>query len=311
MDLRLLNALALALALGALAGRARAQGAGKPVAPTATGAITQSLAVLGLDALGIDEERVRRLDSLFRIELARLAGRPLPTPRDIALKLKGTKLGDCSGETKCLAAIGKKLGVDLVVSGNVASLGDSYVVNIKVVDSATETELRRISSDPLRGESDELIEPIRVAAYRLLAPDELHGSIAVLADLKGARVELDGKVMGMTPLTAPIRGLELGVHKLRVTSKGYSDFQEEVTVRFQKTSRVVVRLVTPEPKVGDPVVVTRKVPAEPRWYHKPWFYVAVGVGAVVVGGIVGWQLSDDGVIDCTDGAGSPECGGMQ
>jgi hypothetical protein len=265
--------------------------------------------VLGLDALGIEIERVQRLESLFRIELARLVGAPLPSLRDIEAKLKGTKLAECSGETKCLAAIGKRLGVDLVVSGNVASLGDSYVVNIKVVDAGTESELRRIQSDPLRGESDELIEPIRVAAYRLLAPEKLRGSISILADIKGASVELDGRRVGMTPLPGPITDLHLGVHTLRVTAKGYSEFGEEVTVRFQKTSRVVVRLVTPIDSAGRQAIEHSAPRPRERWYTHPWFLVGVGVAAVTAGGIIGWQLGSSDIVDCTDGMNPDLCGG--
>lgn len=260
-------------------------------------AIDKKIAVLGLDALGVDAERVQRLESLFRMELARLAGKPTPSRKQIDAKLKNTKLARCGGETGCLAAIGRKLGVDLVVSGNVASLGDSYVVNIKVVDSKGGSEIRRIQSDPLKGESDELIEPIRVAAYRLLAPDQLEGSVTILADIKGADVVLDGKQIGKTPLTGPVTGLDIGKHKLSVTASGFSPFESEITVRFQKTSRVVVRLAgdSGAGNLVHPVVPVNK--GKP-WYNKTWFYVTVGVAAVAVGGIIGYAIAKDDVIDC-------------
>lgn len=260
-------------------------------------AIDKKIAVLGLDALGVDEERVQRLESLFRQELARLAGKPTPSRKEIKNKLRRTKLARCGGETKCLAAIGRHLKVDLVVSGNVASLGDSYVVNIKVVDSLGKNEIRRISSDPLRGESDELIEPIRVAAYRLLAPDKLKGSVAILADIEGASVELDGKPVGKTPLKGPISNLEIGKHKLRVTAAGFSAFEEEITVRFQKSSRVVVRLAGGggAANLAKPIVTTR---SSKPWYNRTWFYVTVGVAAVAVGGVIGYSLAKDEIITC-------------
>ena len=54
-----------------------------------------------------------------------------------------------------------------------AVLGDTYVLTIKAVDVAGARTLQKIQSDPLRGQPDELIEGVRVAAYRLLAPDQL------------------------------------------------------------------------------------------------------------------------------------------
>jgi hypothetical protein len=279
---------------------ARAQDAGAET-PTLSGA--KRVAVLSFDALGLDQERVTRLEALFRMELERLAGRPSPSPREIQTVLKSSSsLRNCAGTPKCLAKIGQKLKADFVVSGNVAGLADSYVVNIKVVDSATATELRKIASDPLRGNPDELIEAVRVSAYKLLAPERLRGSVTVLADINGAQVSLDGKVVGITPLKGSLKNISLGAHKLSVKAAGYSDFEEEVLVRFQKTTRVVVRLATKE---GDEGMVAATGPARTvekskPFYKSPWFYAGVGA-AVIAGGIIGWQLGKNTVVDCTEG----------
>lgn len=265
-------------------------------------ALDRSIAVWRIDALGIDDEIVARLEALFRIELERLAGKPLPSRREVERAIgKRRRLLACTGEPGCLADIGKRVGVELIVSGNVAQLGDTYVVNLKLVEVATETELRRVASDPLRGNADDLIEGVRVAAYRLVAPDRLQGSIAVLTDLVGAEVAIDGVVVGATPLPAPIGGLALGDHKVRVTATNYTPFEETVQVRFQKTTRVVVRLVlaqvSPIARPGSPGAAGPRDDA-PRWYRSTWFYVGVGVAAVALGGYVGWQLGKDDVVDC-------------
>ena len=82
--------------------------------PPASQAVTEKIAVLRLEALGMDAEPVSRLESLFRMEIERLAGRPLPTRRQIDAVIKGSrKLKRCGGDNKCLAQIGAALGVDL------------------------------------------------------------------------------------------------------------------------------------------------------------------------------------------------------
>ena len=265
--------------------------------------VGQSLAIWRVDALGIDAEIVARLESLLRQELERMTGKAMPSRSEMDRALrKSRRLRACSGETKCLARIGKVLGVDLVISGQVAALGDSYVINLKVVDVASKKEIRRIASDPLRGSPDDLIETVRIAAYRLVAPEALLGSVAVLTDLLGATVYLDGNKVGMTPLQEPLSGLGLGEHTLRVTAKDYSPFEEKVRVRFQKTTRVVVRFVLADPVRRSPVGPLGPVgPAEAdkRWYNSTWFYVAAGVTAVVIGGYVGYRLARDPVTDCS------------
>lgn len=267
-----------------------------------SGSSPPSVALVGFDALGMDLERVQRLETLFLKELERLTQTPVPTRRAIA-KLK-RRLQRCDGGNACLAAIGSALKVDLVVAGNVAELGDSFVLNIKAVASASGEELRRIESEPLRGQPDELIEAIRVAAYRLLSPEELTGSVSVLVDREGAIIELDSVVIGKTPLAAPISGLAIGSHSLRVSAGDFGEFKSEVVVRFQKTSRVVVNLVdlrvqetaaTSAP--GEAAMVVRDSPK--KWYQKTWFLVSAGLGAAAVGIVVGTQLSDDPVINCS------------
>jgi hypothetical protein len=253
--------------------------------------IDQKLAVWRFDALGIEPELVARLETLFRMELDRLDRQPMPSRRDIDRTITGDAR-ECTGEDRCLAAIGKKLGVDVIVTGTVGQLGDNYVLTIKAVDVATAKSLQRIQSDPLRGQPDELIEGVRVAAYRLLAPDQLHGAIQIQTDLVGAEVELDGKPLGKTPLpgNGVIGKLALGKHRLRVAAPGYEHpYDDEVEVHFQKVSPVVVRLVPSTQVVG-----TGKIEriAEQPFYTRTWFLVAVGVAAVGLGATVGYGLGN-------------------
>jgi hypothetical protein len=256
-------------------------------------AIDQKIAVWRFDALGIEPELVQRLETLFRMELDRLAKKPLPSRREID-RVVSAEQQNCTGEEKCLGAIGKKLGVDVVVTGTVGAMGPNYVLNIKAVDVKTSTSIRRIESEPLRGSPDDLIEGVRVAAYRLLAPDQLHGSVQIQSDLVGASVQLDGKTIGKTPLQnlGVISKQPLGKHKLRVEASGYSPFEDDVEVRFQKVSQVVVRLLPSTEVIG--TGKTQTVEREP-FYTKTWFIVGVGAAAILAGAYIGYAV---GKVDC-------------
>ncbi len=256
-------------------------------------AITQRIAVWRFDALGIEPELVARLETLFRMELDRLAKQPMPSRREVERAVTADQR-ECTGEERCLGAIGKKLGVDVMITGTVGALGDSYVLNIKAVDAGTAKQLTRIQSDPLRGSPDDLIEGVRVAAYKLLAPDQLHGSVQIQTDLVGAEVQLDGKTIGKTPLPqlGVIAKQQLGKHRLRVQAEGYAPFEEDVEVRFQKVSQVVVRLLP-----SDRVIGTGRITRVERrpFYTKTWFLVGVGVAAAAIGAYAGWRA---GTVDC-------------
>ena len=287
----LVRGLALGLLLGLLMVRSgwAQPGAPAPAPPEQLpeASLSQRIAVWRFDALGIEPELVSRLEALFRSELERLVARPMPSRREIDRKVTG-ELAQCTGEDRCLAAIGKRVDVDVVVAGSVGSLGDNYLLNIKVVEVATARQLRRITTEPLRGTPDDLIDSVRVAAYRLLAPEQVHGAIAVLSDLIGGEVFIDGKRVGVTPLPAPIGKLAPGPHVVRVAARGYAPFEDRVEVRFQKTTRVEVRLIADLSAPAPALAPVR--PAARRWYTRPWALAAIGVGAVVVGAVIGYEL---------------------
>lgn len=247
-------------------------------------ALDKKIAVWRFDALGIDAEIVQRLETLFRLELDRLDRVPLLSRREIESKMTAAEQS-CGGEEKCLTAIGKRLGVDYVVTGTVGSLGDNYVLNIKAVEVAT-GKSQKIQSPPLKGTPDELIEGVRVAAYSLLAPGQLHGSLQVQSDLVGANVTLDGKSVGRTPLAnqGVLAKLALGKHELHVDAKGYAPFDDDVEVHFQKVSPVVVRLVGSNETIGTGrTVLVERHPL----YTRTWFIVVAGVVVVGLAALIG------------------------
>jgi hypothetical protein len=164
------------------------------------------------------------------------------------------------------------------------------VLTIKAVDVATAKPLQKIQSDPLRGQPDELIEGVRVAAYRLLAPAQLHGAIQIQTDLVGADVELDGAAIGKTPLAnnGLVGKLALGKHRLRVAAAAYEHpYDDEVEVHFQKVSPVVVRLIPSTVVLG-----TGKIERIERtpFYTRTWFLVAAGAAAIVTGAVIGYRI---------------------
>lgn len=255
------------------------------VGPEPEEALNKKIAVWRFDALGIDPEIVQRLETLFRLELDRLDRVPLLSRKDIEAKVTAAEQ-NCTGEEKCLSAIGKRLRVDYVVTGTVGSLGDTYILHIRAVDAAGGKTLN-ITSDPLRGTPDELIEGVRVAAYRLLAPEQLIGALQLESDLAGATVALDGTRLGTTPLPdrGMVRKLTLGKHALHVEAPGYAPWDEQVDVHFQKVSPVVVRLVGNIVPVAPESTPKRDEPL----YSRPWFLVTVGIAAVALGGYIGYR----------------------
>jgi hypothetical protein len=262
-----------------------------------TSAFADQVAIFRIDSLGVDSLIVARLEALLRMEVDRLVGEASPNKRRLArLLARRPRLRNCTGEVACLSEVGRLLEVQRVIAGNVGGLGDSYVVNLKLVDARQRREIRRVQ-ETISGEPDQLIEAIRVAAYGLLAPSRLRGGLKVLATVAGADVLLDGRWLGKTPLPAQ-HGLRVGSHDLRVSKRDYRDAIQPVTVRFQKMAEVIVRLETPTAgrglaSPGQPQ--TRPVP----WYTRWWFWTAVGVVAAGAGAAIAYGVSGNTGVNCS------------
>ena len=248
------------------------------------------LAVFRIDPLGVDPQIVAKLEGLFRLELSRLVDAGMPSAEQIRATLKNNpSLQNCTGDVQCLIMLGQLLHVEQVISGNVGGLGDSFVVNLKIVDVAAGKEIRRIQ-EPISGRPDQLIDAVRVAAYGLVAPERLRGALTVLTDQPGAAVYLDGAFFGKTPLPT-LHGLQVGSHVLTVRKTGITDIVRTIRVRFQKTAQVVVNLPTVLGRgprgLANPTGVNRPLP----WYTRWWFWTAIGVVAAGTGAALGYALA--------------------
>jgi hypothetical protein len=260
---------------------------------------TETYALFRLDPLGIAPEIVDQLQRILRVELQRVVAHELPSERAVNDAVaQNPRLANCTADPACLAPLARALKVTRVVAGNVGGLADAYVVNLKLVDDGGR-ELRRVSAT-LTGSPEELIDEIRVAAYRLVAPERLVGSIAILSDVPRATVTLDGVTVGQTPLPAPLANLPTGVHKLAVEREGFTPFAEDVPVRFEKTTQVVVHQSAMSPAARRAERRRRsalELPIYTRW----WFWGAMAASAIVTGIAVGYGVPKQGIIDCAKG----------
>jgi hypothetical protein len=147
------------------------------------------LAVLDLQATGVEPELIPTLTEILTVEIDSIGKHKVIAGRDIQSMLGFEKQKDLVGctDASCLAEIGGALGVEMLVVGHIGKVGSTYVVNIKLINiRKAETESRVYET--VRGEVDTLIESVRSAAHKLLA---------------SAAGELAPKVAAPQPVPAP------------------------------------------------------------------------------------------------------------
>jgi hypothetical protein len=274
---------------------------GSTAASPATGVGTfreSTYALWEIHGLGLGEEAVSPLREMLIGEMRRVLGNRLVDARPWIDSQTRQRIDACGGTTECLADVGGALGVDRMIVGGVATLGQHYSLNLKLVDTRQRQDLGKVQAS-LGGEKALILKGMHELILQLVAPNRLTGALAIQIDVQGADVFIDGKHAGTTPLAGPIENLPPGEHALRLTSPFMRDYFAYVTIHQSKTSQLVVD--TEEIRALQATLSAVDSPFYRRW----WFWPIVGgVAVAAVGGTLFALSAGDGRSKVVPPAGS-------
>src|SRR3989442_15259715 len=131
------------------------------------------LALLPLRSLGAPADVVPAGGVTLRNELAQLPEAGLAPAKAVADALK--REPDCEAKVSCAAGGPAHAGARQLIMGTTSQLGDSFIIDLKLLEARTGQELRRVTH-PVSGAQDALIEIVRQAAVRQVAPQRFHGA---------------------------------------------------------------------------------------------------------------------------------------
>lgn len=256
---------------------------------SATAVAERVVAVAPLSTLGTEDKSAPTKKVLAQVEQAlAVQGYKVITSAQVTAaidKAKKPALKSCEGDHACLAELGKLVGAQIVVSGEVGGLGDSKVIYLSATDATNGKEMRSTTLviGAAIGNDD---GGASGAAIRLLDPDKYRGTLHFTLDVAGATVFINGSKQTLGPhgdVTMPV-----GTQAVRVTHPEYHDFIKFIDVRYGKTTEVPVSIqqypivehdVKAHPKNLDKVVYVDP-PVWRRWYviYPVLAAVAIGVG---------------------------------
>jgi PEGA domain len=253
--------------------------AAEPAAPPPA---ARKVVVAPLSSLGEGGPDLGPVQSLVLGGMAGVAGVSVVPDKELRAAIKKAKrkeLESCDGDAACLAELGKLVGAQVVVAGDVGELSGGLVAYLMAVDVASGKEMGSTTA-VLSGDHAAKQAEARAAAFRLLSPAAYVGKLALSVDVTGATIYLDGKQLGRSP--AGLVSTSVGTHALRVTHEQYRDFVRFIDVRFDATTKLDVNLKQ-FPIVSDRMVEQeRRVTApdgspRPRpWYRQRWAVAAFG-----------------------------------
>jgi hypothetical protein len=179
----------------------------------------------------------KNLEQYLRNSLATIEGMQVVSPIDTQMALQDPKnraVALCTAGPECAIKVGKLVAADIVVIGSISGLGDAFSLNLRALEVARAKELARYQAT-VSGR-DKLIPEVRLAAYRLVAPERIKGWLVVDIQTAGVAIEIDGAPVGTTPLAAPISNLSPGRHVAVIKWPGYQPLKQELVIRpFEPT----------------------------------------------------------------------------
>ncbi len=246
------------------------------------------VAVAPLSTFGNEDKSAATKKLLADVEAAigALPGTKIVTAAQVADAIKKANkplLKTCEGDAACVAEIGKLVGAQIVVTGEVGGLGDAKVFYLGATDVATAKELR---STTLGVGAADTAGGAAGAAVRLLDPDRYTANVKFSVDVTGATVYVNGSKTALG--AGGVISLPVGTQAVRVTQPEYHDFVRFVDVVYGKTTEVAVGMqqypivehdVHARPTNTDKVTYVDP-PIWRRWYV--WGAAAL-VTAIVIG----------------------------
>ena len=131
-----------------------------------------SVAVLDIITTAVDPKFVNIMTEILAVEIQALGVYDnVVAGRDIATMVGFERQREMIGcdHAECLVELGGALGVDRLVSGHVAKLGETFVVQIKLIN-ITEQKTEARVYQTVKGKEDILIQTIKDSVKKLVPP---------------------------------------------------------------------------------------------------------------------------------------------
>ena len=240
-----------------------------PVATNAPFAGVTPVALMPLRALGVPAEVAKALETTLRNELSALPEARLLSEERVREALRDAA-PECAAEISCAARAALKAGAERMIAVTASQLGDSFLIDLKLLDARSEKEIRR-ATRPVNGSQDGLIETLREAAVELLAPTRFVGALQIeVPGVSDAIVFIDGKPAGTAPFRRPIENVAPGSHTVRVADARSREVSTFVEVKYGRTTQARIEL-GPERMV--------RAAYEGKAWLRPAAYTGLGLAA--------------------------------
>ncbi len=200
-----------------------------------------TLGVIPFQGKGVKDYEAASLSERFHSELVKTSQFRVVETERVAEVLR-EKAYQQTGDVDNVAEVGKSLGAQWMVTGAVGRVGNTYTIDVRMIDVATRQVFLTADRD-YSGPIDGLLNYIDGIAGELAVKtsDKLKtGSLEIECTPQGAFVYIDGELKGTTPFR--LNSLRIGEHEVEIKKANFLDWKETVTIEPLKQKTMQARL---------------------------------------------------------------------
>jgi len=199
-----------------------------------------TLGVIPLKATGVKDYEALSLSNRLHSELVNTKQfRVVETERinEVLHEIGFQQYGFCTDE-ECAAKVGSVLGAQWMVTGAVGRIGETYLVDVRMIDVNTRQVFLTASRDFV-GQIDGLLQYMENIAKELAAKTEhrlKYGSLEITSQPPSVFVFIDGELKGQTPFD--LKEIFIGDHAIELKKAGYLTWEEAIVIEPLKQKKV-------------------------------------------------------------------------
>ncbi|RJO70461.1 MAG: caspase family protein [Myxococcales bacterium] len=190
----------------------------------------------------------------------------------------------CEDSTSCMAEVSAAVGARYVVNGSVGKLGDTYLLNLSLVDNSEVKTIARQQERFTGGDANQFLPVTRTAVQRLFGQRGL-GYIDGPDLVAGTKIVVGGQMEGEAPLPQPIC-LNTGTWTIKLEHPTLEEKSIEINVTAGTISNLPSNV--PEAQQLSGLDETTIQETRPVNWRTPvaWVSLVVGLGSIAGGGVL-------------------------
>jgi hypothetical protein len=151
------------------------------------------------------------------------------------------RVNRCKATVACLGELAHRRGAELLAVGQVHPAETGFRITLQLVEPKGSAFVREVEG-VAGGDGASMARALDLLARQAFAPEEIYAHLRISGSPDGARVKVDGEVVGALPLAEPEMRVIAGEHVVELAAPGFDTLRRRVKPGFREVSEIHIEL---------------------------------------------------------------------